>query len=355
MNNCRASVKTALVLVALALVPAAAAQAQPLENASATMQLNGALARKLKKEEVRLTALKPAQAKGRNVVLPGTEGSLEPRYGSGYLYLGGGFKWRAGKKAATLRRLILNVEKRALTAVVNGTTMKLAELAPQLLTVTGFDFADAVKSMKLTGRAASTLNRRLGLQGVFKAGRSLGAATATGRFGELQVSGGDLTLTVDDAFRQKLQSVEADVRAPTVSMPLQGGRVTSGLSASVMGENGLVFVQPNKSELGEPVERMIGFITTYASTEPGQVSGAANVTFPRPGTLGYPGGWLATIPTSPIQFNAETGEAGGSFPMALAPQMASLLNETIGASRGQPSLFSAGETLGTVSFTARTR
>ena len=79
----------------------------------------------------------------------------------------------------------------------------------------------------------------------------------------------------------------------------------------------------------------------------------ANVDF-EPSRPPYSGP-LATFPASPIQFNPETGEASASFPMALAPQMASLLNETIGATRGKPSLFSAGEPLGTVSFTARTR
>jgi hypothetical protein len=137
-------------------------------------------------------------------------------------------------------------------------------------------------------------------------------------------------------------------------MPVQNGRITSSLSGFLTGENGLTFAQPNKSELGEPVERTIGFITTGISLESAKVSGAANVTFPRPGTLGY-SGELGTVPASPVQFDAATGEASGTFAMALAPQMASLLNETIGASRGKSSLFSAGEALGTVSFSARTR
>src|SRR4051812_48629525 len=154
MSNCRALIKTALVLIALALVPAPGAQAQSLENGSAQLQLNAGLAKKLKKEGVLLAALKPAQAKGRFVTLPATESSLEPRYGSGYLYLGGGFKWRAGKKTATLRRLLLSTEKHVLTAVVNGSTIKLAELSPQQPTLTGFDFTDEVKSMKLTARGA---------------------------------------------------------------------------------------------------------------------------------------------------------------------------------------------------------
>jgi hypothetical protein len=137
-------------------------------------------------------------------------------------------------------------------------------------------------------------------------------------------------------------------------MTLQSGRLTSGLSGFVTGENGLTIFQPNKTELGEPIERTIGFITTSVSLESGRVSGAANVDFPRSGTLGY-SGQLATVPTSPVQFNAATGEASASLPMALDSAMAALLNETIGASREKPALFGAGEPLGTVSFTARKR
>jgi hypothetical protein len=353
MNNGRALIRTVLVLAALALVPAAAAQAQPLENVDAQLQLNAGLTKKLSREGVRLTALKPAQARGRNLVLPVNEASLEARYGSGYLSLGGGFRWRTGKKVATLRRLLLNVEKRSFTAVVNGTAMKLAELPPQQLTLTNFDFTEALASMKLTGRAASTLNRRLGLQGVFKAGRSLGTATATGRFQELQVTGGGITLTVDDAFRKKLQSVEADVRTPTLSVAVEGGRLTSGLSGFVSAETGLSFFQTASSEHGEAFDRTISFINTVVSLETHSVRGTANVSF-EPPRLPYTAP-LATIPDAPIQLNTETGEASATLPMALDGALASLLNETVGASRGKPALFAAGEPFGTVSFTARTR
>jgi len=354
MNSGRALIKTALVLLAFALVPAAGAHAQSLENGSVQLQLGSGLAKKLKQEGVRLTALKPAQAKGRSVTLPVTEGSLEPRYGSGYLYLGGGFQWRAGKKTATLRRLLFNPEKHVLTGVVNGSTIKLAELAPQQPSLTNFDFTDAVKSVKLTGRGATLLNRRLGLHGVFKAGRSLGTLTANGRLEYLQVSGGEITLTVDNAFREKLQSVEADVRPPTLTAAVEMGRITSSLSGFVTaGEPGLVILQHDTSPFGEPFDRAIGFLNTGISFESHTVSGTANVNF-EPPRVPYSGP-IATLPSSPFQFNDETGEASGTFPIALAPQMAGLLNETIGASRGKPSLFSVGEALGTVSFTARTR
>jgi hypothetical protein len=352
MKTRQASLRVILVLAVCALLPTAGASAQPIETASVQLQLNSALAKKLKQEGVRLVALGPARAKGRNVTLPATESSLEPGGGSGYLYLGGGLKWQAGKGVATLRRLLLNVEKNVLVAVLNGSTIKLADLAPQQFTLTGFDFTDAVSSLKLTGRGAALLNRRLGLDRVFKAGRSLGSATATGRFSALRLTGGDVTLTVDNAFRERLQSVEADVRFP-LPISIQGGELTSSLSGFVFAVNGLQIFQHYSSAGGETFDRSISFIGTTISLETHQVAGGANVGY-EPPRLPYSGP-LATILDSPIGFNPETGEAGATFPMALDAAMASLLNETVGAKKGKPTLFSGGEVLGTISFTARTR
>jgi len=75
MKNRRALIKTVLVLAALALVPAGPAHALPLENAGVQLQLGTVLAKKLKKEEVRLVALAPGKAGGRTLTLPMTESS----------------------------------------------------------------------------------------------------------------------------------------------------------------------------------------------------------------------------------------------------------------------------------------
>jgi hypothetical protein len=246
--------RTVLVIVAIALLPTAGAVAEPLESGAAVeLRLNSGLAKTLKREGVRLSLLKPAHAGEAGLTIPVTESLLDPHEGGGYLYLGGGFKWRVGKRVATVRHLLLDLEKQAFVAAVNGTKMNVAVLSLQQATRNGFDIADAVQSMKLTRRSALALNRSLGLRKVFKPGRSLGTATATGRFEWLTVAGGEITLAIDSGFADKLHSIDAEL------------------------------------------------------------------------------------------------------PMALDPRMATLLNETMGAAKGKPSLFSAGEPLGTVSFVAQTR
>ena len=154
--------------------------------------------------------------------------------------------------------------------------------------------------------------------------------------------------------RPELKSIDAEARPSSLSAPLYGGQITSSSSGLVYAESGISFVQHDSSPYGEPFDHTIGFLNTYVSLENHTVSGAANVTFgpSHPSSAEA----LATIPAVPAQFNAETGEASvPTQPMSLDPRMATLLNETMGAAKGKPSLFSAGEPLGTVSFVARTR
>lgn len=343
-----------LALTVLVLLPTAGAGAESLEGgAGVDLRLNAGMAKKLRQDGVRVSVLKPAASRGSRLTLPVSENSLDPRDGNGYLFLEGGIKFRAGKRVATLRQLLLSFEKHALIAAVNGTKAKVAELSPQQAAVNGFDVTETVKSLKLTAHGASMLNRLLGLREVFKAGRSLGTAATTGRFESFAVTGGEISLTIDSGFAEKLKSIDAEARPSSLSAPLYGGQITSSSSGLVYAESGISFIQHDSSPYGEPFDHTIGFLNTYVSLENHTVSGAANVTF----GPSYPSSAeaLATIPAVPAQFNAETGEAASSLPMALDPRMATLLNETMGAAKGKPSLFSAGEPLGTVNFVARTR
>jgi len=174
--------RTALVIVAIALLPTAGAAAEPLESGAAVeLQLDSGLAKTLKREGVRLNSLKPAHAGEAGV-------------------------------------------------------------------------ADAVQSMKLTRRSALALNRLLGLRKVFRPGRSLGTGTARDRFEWLTVTGGEVTLTADSGFAEKLHSVDAEALPSSLSVPLYGGRITSALGGFVHAESGISLIQHDSSPYGEPFE-----------------------------------------------------------------------------------------------------
>jgi hypothetical protein len=350
----------AATLVALALMPVAA-RADAVDGGSLHLKLNGVLLKTLKREGIRLVALKPATAGKEGVSLPIASGLLDGS-GGGYLFPGGGFALRTGEGTARVRKLVLNTSERALRAKVNGREMKLAELAPRQGSFDGFGVDLAIKSMKLTARAASVLNRTLGLQGIFKSGGRLGSVSAIVHFEILTIHSGEVVLTVDEAFREKLASLEAEVRASgpaqttgtgpiAISMPLEGGQIAPDASAGVLlGQGG-----PFLSQHDEPFDHTIGFLYTTVDLDLHVVSGSANYQ-PSPQQLPF-GGSIGTLPT-PIaaQANPDSGEiSASSVPVTLHPNFVPVLNEVLGAPKGHPGFFAVGESIGTLAFRVQTR
>jgi hypothetical protein len=345
--------KIVLTLLALMLLlPAAAARAESISEGSVNLTFGNWMTRQLRHAEVLVRGIGPASAGSPGITIPVTSGATDTQYGSGYFYLGGGFRLQVGKRKAIVKRLVVNTSKHALNAVVDGIAVKVATLPPQRASLDGFDFELTLRSLKLTPKAAATFNRRLGLDGVFKAGRSLGSAEMLVHLESLRVSGGQINVTIDNAFREKLQAVEADVSSPALSVAIQNGQLGFGLkSGGLFGESGFTFIQKGK----EPYEFTIGFLTSAIALESGTLSGTANVSSGSP-RLPFTGA-VATFPNSiPIRFDSETGEASASgLPAALAPDLAGLLNEVFGTPKGKPSYFTPGELFGTVGFTAQTR
>lgn len=350
------------ILVALVLLPIPSAQADVVDGGSVHLKLTGALTKAFKREGVRLLGLGPAKAGKAGVILPISEGLLEQRHGSGYLFLGGGFRLRAGKRSLKVTNLVLDINGRALRGEVDGAAMKIAEPSPQQATIDGFDLDLALGALKLTGRAAGTLNRKLGLHGVFVARHSLASVAAVAEFEFLTIRSGELSFTIDQGFREKLASIEADVSAseaaqvvgtaPTaITMPVWGGQIAPDLSlGAILSNGGLRFVQHD-----EPFDHTIAFLTTDIALDSKLVSGAANVdSNPQHGPYGAPYGIFPSGSTG--QANPETGEISATaLPVVLRPEFAALLNEVFGAPKGRPEFFTGGEFLGSFSFRVQTR
>lgn len=355
----------ATILAALALVPAAAAQAEGVDGGNVHLKLSRGLAKTLAHEGVHLVGMKPAMAGKSGVTLPISSGLVEQKFGSGYLFLEGGFKFQAGKRSVKLSRFVLNTAKHTLNANVNGIATTLAKLPQQQATREGFSLDLVLKSLPLTPKAAKRLNRKLGLDGVFKAGRSLGSATAVAHFEWLGVTGGEIVFTIEGGFQQKLASVEAFVgvlgsatlrnTAPiVVAMPIEGGQVAPDGSAGVLiSQGGLSFAQHD-----EPFDHTIAFLDTNLGLESHLVIGDANYN-PNPQQIPFSGP-VATLgsPNAPgeVGGNPDTGVVSSPpVPAVLHPNFAKVLNEVLGAPKGKPDLFTAGEVIGYFAYEARTR
>lgn len=149
----------------LALAPFASAASDPIASGTTTVKLNKGLVKKLKKYNVKVLRLSPASVKGSTVTLPVSGGSLDPVTGLGSVEHSGGIKFKAGKKSAAVNTLLLDTTTGSLNAKVAGKSMKFASVKGFTVARNGFGANVSFSALKLTGKAAKQLNKKLGFTG----------------------------------------------------------------------------------------------------------------------------------------------------------------------------------------------
>ena len=149
----------------LALAPFASAASDPIASGTTTVKLNKGFVKKLKKYNVKVLKVSPAGVKGSTVTLPVSGGSLDPVTGLGSVEHSGGIKFKAGKKSAAVTTLLLDTTTGSLNAKVAGKSMKFASVKGFTVTRNGFGANVSISSLKLTGKAAKQLNKKLGFTG----------------------------------------------------------------------------------------------------------------------------------------------------------------------------------------------
>jgi hypothetical protein len=162
-----AGIVLAALFALLAFAPFASAS-NPVGSGSATVTLNNGFKKSLSKKGVKILKVSPTTIKGAKVSFKVTGGSLDSA-GKGTVTLGGGLKFKAGKKSATVKGLVLDTSKKSLTGNVGGKKLKFASAGGFSETGKEFGFSITIKSLKLTGPAANQLNKKLGLKGKKKA------------------------------------------------------------------------------------------------------------------------------------------------------------------------------------------
>jgi hypothetical protein len=245
------AVLAAALFALLAFAPFASAASDPVASGSTTVTLNSGFVKSLNNKGVKVLKVNPAKLKGTKATFPVTGGEMDPTTGVGNLTHSGGLKFKSGKKSATVKALVLNTAKKSLTAKVAGKKMKFASVAGYTFTRNGFGVNISVKKLKLTGSAASQLNKKLGFKTKpkpFTGNKLIGSAK-----GEVQPStvtilpGGNVSFNADQTLLKKLNDVEAkaNVIAPTTEsglgnyvLPITGGTISPTATAGVVQTGG---------------------------------------------------------------------------------------------------------------------
>jgi hypothetical protein len=155
----------AALLALLAFAPLASAAPDPVASGSTTVTLNNGWTKYLKTFGIKIQKVKPTKLKGQKVTFTVTGGEMDPTNGLGSLTLGGGLKFKAGKKTATVNTLVLNSGKNWLEGKVSGKKVKIAKTSGLSFSRNGFGVNVKLKKLQLTNAAATQLNKKLGFAG----------------------------------------------------------------------------------------------------------------------------------------------------------------------------------------------
>lgn len=252
------AVLAAALFALLAFAPFASATPDPVASGTTTVTLNKGWTNYLKTFGIKIQKVGNTKVKGTKVTFKVSGGSMDPTNGLGTLNLGGGLKFKAGKKSATVKGMVLDTGKNVLTAKVSGKKVKLAKLSGLSYSRNGFGVNVKLKKMKLQSAGAKQLNKKTGYAKgkpkPFLAGKNIGKSSSESQPATVAiVAGGNVDFNADQGLLLKLKDVEttASVIAPTTEkglgnyqLPITGGTISPTATAGqVQTAGGLLLTQ----------------------------------------------------------------------------------------------------------------
>lgn len=358
--NLRRTLVPALIVGAMLVSAApAAATYDPISSGTTRITFSKEFIGLLKRHGVKLIARSPVTVKGKTVTFPVAGGKLDPVAVRGTVDHAGSLVFQAGRHSLPLKSLTLKTTqvRSPLSAKFGGGQLKLAATAKLTTKRQGFGLAAKVGAIKLSAKLATRLDKKLGLRGLFSAGQPLGSSLTNAQPATVAVlPSGRAALLPAPAFLAKLKELFVSLnpiapaelaQGPVFTFPIAGGALAPDASAGTLETAGtLEFLQLGG---GQIFWHESGF-------DLGADLASAEVDFePSPP---YPGkqGLQATLGLSPGAVSSEPGERKitvANALLTLQPATAAAFNEAFARPQGRENVFSAGEVLGSVSFTAQ--
>jgi hypothetical protein len=344
------------VLVATGLLAAVAqARYDPIASGTTKLTLAKPFVALLQANGVDVMGTAGASYKAGVATFPVSGGKLEPADVVGSVEHEGVLVFAAGGHSLPLKSLVLKTTRKSspLSAKFGGGQLKLASASKLTSARSGFGVASKVTQIELSSKAATRLDKKLGLKGVFEEGQLLGSSLTNAQPETVTIKeGGRAELTLAPEFAAKLSSLfvavnpvfPAEHLGAPFTLRVTDGQIapdassgtleTAGSLELIQQDGGQAFFRELAPELGLASTRSeYQFIASAIS--PGPV-----VTGP---LLGLGAGTVVSGP------KARTIAMTGA-PLALTDATAQSLNETFAKPQNKTDVFSAGEDLGTLSF-----
>jgi hypothetical protein len=348
-----------IALSSLVEASVAAAGYDPVASGSTTLTLAASFRSLLRANGVRLQGAGGVTVKGSVVSFPVSGGKLEPVGARGVVEHQGSLIFEAGSRRVPLRALQLKTTRKSApyAAKLGGGQLKLATTRALKDERLGFGSRFRTANLLLTTNVAERLDKKLDLGEAFATGaKKLGTATTTVDPASVDIAaGGKAELTIDPAFASKLQSLFVAVNpiAPAehpgaFTFPIAGGTLALGPGIPASGlktEGALEFIQVGG---GQFFARQLEIdLSDQVANGESQLALAASGPGPNQSGSIFGVGTVGIV-TSTNRTIAVTGA-----PLTLEPTTAQAFNEAFAKPIGKADVFAAGETLGTISFTAQ--
>jgi len=300
-----AGILASALFALLVFAPFASAAPDPVGSGTTIVTLNKGTVNGWKKRGVRISKISPAKLSGTKVTFTVKEGSLDPTTGLGTVTLNGGLKFKAGKKSAAVKTIVIDTSKKALSANVGGKKMKMATISGFSFARNGFGVNLTIKKFKLTKAAAKQLNKKLGYTAKkgkakgnkraaaskvssppFKANQVLGSGSAQTQPSTVTIlPSGNVAFAAAAPTITKLQEVgvkitpigpASETKKNEFAFPIKGGSLSPTASAGkVETSGGLTLFQ--KLGTAETTITLGGFTVDYsAKTISVEVSAVSN-------------------------------------------------------------------------------
>ncbi|MEX2105863.1 MAG: hypothetical protein WD810_03090 [Solirubrobacterales bacterium] len=383
-----AGILVAALFALLAFAPFASAAPDPVASGSTTVTLNNGFTKYLKTFGITTSKISPAKLKGSKATFTVTAGELDPTTGLGSVTLSGGLKFKAGKKSAPVKGLVLDTTKKSLTGKVGGKKVKVATVAGFTFARNGFGVNLTIKKLKLTGSAASALNKKLGFAKgkpkPFIGGKLIAKSTTETQPSTVAVlPTGSATLALSASALEKLSKIGpggafkvqlAPVAPttvtnpgppPTVAFPIGGGTMSPFATAGTLQTlGGLKLVQNLEAvEAGSVTTLTMGNIWVDMAAKTASVEVIIENPKNAKANLGNLGRASiadinltgATIVSDPIAHTVSVQNASATLQAVTAETLNQVFINEIEKVFGPQDKFAAGDPLGTFSFVAQTQ
>jgi hypothetical protein len=348
-----------LALVSLCAAPGAQADYDPVGAGATAIKLDKGFLALLRTNGVALSAKAPATLRKGTVSFPVSGGKFDPTNDKGTVEHEGGLLLKGDGGTVLLKSLQLKTTRRSspISLKVGGGQLKLGAARQLLVSREGFGDRVDVKAIRLAGKVATRLDKRLHLGGNLGPGQPFGSAVSKVRPQTITVLGrGVVNLDLDPGFAAKLNELHVAVNPifpaehpGAFTLAIFGGKIAPDLSSGRLeAQGGLELLQLGGGQViwSEPV----------VDLDAGALSAGVDVE-PAPPYAGKVGPLsiaalqlaIASRSASPKKRTVTVADA----PLTLDSGTAATFNEVFARPQGKDGVFAPGEALGRLSFTAQ--